>query len=471
MARILIVDDERSVTEVLRIVLRGSGYEVQTAGTAAEARSAFIEHEPDLVLQDLRMRQADDGIKLLSYYKQERKEVPVLVITAHSSWDNTLSAMRHGAYDFIKKPFDNEAIREVVARALAHRQTQRREGNDELNPTEMMGNTPGMRALLNIIERVASTDSTVLVTGESGTGKELAARALHYCSTRRGKPFISVNAGAIPANLLESELFGHVRGAFSGAHADKKGLIEVADGGSFFFDEVGELPLEMQVKLLRVLEDQHFFPVGGTSPRSVDVRFIGATNKDLSEEVQSGRFREDLFYRLNVIPIHLPPLRDRKDDIVLLASHFVAKFSKKMHREIGGISPQARRRLEEHDWPGNVRELQNTIERSVALARGKLLEEVLVQRRGGPGPSTLAAAAPVTVAAGETPLPGDSITLEVPAQGLDLERRLADVERAFIQAALDQTGGHLTNAAKLLGISFRSIRYKVQKLDIKTKEQ
>ena len=478
MAKILIVDDEESVRQVLRIVLKGSGHEVLTAATEGEAREAFEGDQPDLVLQDMHMEDAQSGARLLKHYDTLRPEVPVIVITAHSDWDNTLEAMREGAYDFIKKPFDNEAIREVVSRAIAHRASVGDdERSDPRSPTEILGNSPAMRDILARIELVAPTDSTVLVTGESGTGKELVARALHYLSERKERPFVSINSGAFPDNLLENELFGHVGGAFSGALQAKQGLLEVAHTGTFFFDEVGDIPLEMQVKLLRVIEEQEFYPVGATQPKRVDVRFIGATNKDLFEEVEAGRFREDLYYRLNVIPIQLPPLRTRKDDIVLLASHFVAKFGRKMNREIQGISAAARARLIDYNWPGNIRELQNTIERSVALCRGERLEDVLIdrRRRGEVLPEVTSSAVSIVdspvVQVGWEGLgaheEGALLKLEVPEGGMDLDKSLADIERTLITAALDRTGGHLTNAAKLLGISFRSIRYKVQKLEIR----
>lgn len=473
MAKILIVDDEESVLSVLRIVLKGSGYQVTTAATAKAAQDLFLEEQPDLVLQDMRLTTKTSGIDLMNFFKANNPDVPVIIITAYSNWDSTLLAMREGAYDFIKKPFDNEAIREVVARALAHREsTETAQGKHNNEATEILGNSPRMREILVIINRVSETDSTVLITGESGTGKELVARALHYCSKRATQPFISVNASAFTNDLLPSELFGYVKGSHSTAHKDKKGLIEAANNGTFFLDEIGDIPLDMQVKLLRVMEEQTFFQVGGTEARHVDVRFIGATNKDLLQEVREGNFREDLYYRLNVIPIQLPPLRERKEDIELLASHFLAKYSKKVGREISGISENARQQLNQYDWPGNIRELQNTIERSVILSSTDTLEKILVPTASQTisvvpsGP-----AAPSIEAAGQTstsPLLGDDhFRVDMGGDEFSLENRLEQIERAYIMAALERTNGHLTNAAKILGISFRSIRYKVQKLDIK----
>ncbi|MDF1661505.1 MAG: sigma-54 dependent transcriptional regulator [Planctomycetota bacterium] len=473
MAKILIVDDEESVLSVLRIVLKGSGYQVTTAATAQAAQDLFQQEQPDLVLQDMRLTTKTSGIDLMNFFKLKNPNVPVIIITAYSNWDSTLLAMREGAYDFIKKPFDNEAIREVVARALAHRDSKETsQGKHNNNATEILGNSPRMREILGIINRVSETDSTVLITGESGTGKELVARALHYCSGRATQSFISVNASAFTNDLLPSELFGYVKGSHSTAHKDKQGLIEAANNGTFFFDEIGDIPLDMQVKLLRVMEEQTFFQVGGTEARHVDVRFIGATNKDLLQEVREGNFREDLYYRLNVIPIQLPPLRERKEDIELLASHFLAKYSKKVGREISGISENARQQLNQYDWPGNIRELQNTIERSVILSSTSTLEKILVPSASQAitviTPQASVPEANTSEGASTSTFTGEShFRVDMNDEEFSLENRLEQIERAYIMAALDRTNGHLTNAAKILGISFRSIRYKVQKLDIK----
>ncbi|MCO5170615.1 MAG: sigma-54 dependent transcriptional regulator [Planctomycetes bacterium] len=458
MAQILVVDDERSLLEMIEILLTRSGHQVMTAPSADAALTAFRERSPELVLLDLRLG-GESGLDVLRAMKAHDPLVPVIVITAYSTWDNAVQAMRLGAYDFIKKPFeDNDHVREVVSRALAQRATlSRSERRDAA--AEILGNSPAIRDALDVLKRVAPTDSTVLITGESGTGKELLARAVHYTSLRAGGPFLSVNCGAFSETLLESELFGHLRGAFSGAYVDKKGLIEVCDQGTFFLDEVGELSPSTQVKLLRVLEERRILPVGGTSPRKVDVRFICATNKDLELEVAHGRFRADLFYRINVLPIRLPALRDRKKDIPLLAAHFLARYSRKQGKSLAGIALEAQQRLEAHDWPGNVRELENTIQRAVTLCQGDHVgpEHLLLGGGGAPRPSSAlagGAAAPFTG------------PVELPAGGMDLEAALADIERQFIQAALVQTHGHLTNAAKLLGITFRAIRYKVKKYEL-----
>ena len=445
-ARVLIVDDEAGLLEMLAIVLQRSGYEVRTAGDERGALEAFRAERPDLVLLDLRLGN-DDGLQVLRRMKEADPTVPVVVITAYSTWDNAVEAMRLGAYDFIKKPFeDNQQVREVVSRALAQR-AQLSTSERRHAKSEILGNSPPIRAVLDVVERVAPTDTTVLVLGESGTGKELLARAVHYCSHRAQGPFLSVNCGAFPETLLESELFGHVKGAFSGAVQDKKGLLEVCDHGTFFLDEIGELSLDTQVKLLRMLEDRALLPVGGTVPRKVDVRFICATNKELVEQVRKGRFRADLYYRINVVPIRLPALRERMKDIPLLAAHFLAKYSRqqgKVFREIGLEVQQA---LLGYDWPGNVRELENTIQRGVTLARGDVLQ---VEHLQIPGQS------------GRTRLPA----VELPETGVDLERLLAELERSYLVTALEHTHGNVTQAAKLLGISFRQMRYKLKKYDL-----
>jgi len=451
-ATILIVDDEQSLLDLLEIVLRRSGYETRTCPIEEEALALFVDERPDLVLLDLRMG-VMGGMELLRRFKEVDPGVPVIVITAYSTWDNAVEAMRLGAFDFIKKPFDdNELIREVIARALAQRatlsQAERRDA-----ASEILGNAPAIRDALDVLKRVAPTDTTVLITGESGTGKELLARALHYCSLRAHGPFLSVNCAAFPESLLESELFGHVKGSFSGAYTDKKGLVEVCDQGTLFLDEIGDLPPGTQVKLLRILEERRVLPVGGTAPRKVDVRFICATNKELEDEVAAGRFRNDLFYRVNVLPLSLPPLRERKKDIPLLAAHFLAKYARKLGKEVGGFDEEAQDRLMRHDWPGNVRELENTIQRSVTLARGSIVD-----------------GASLNLPVGRARRPAAEV--EVPPEGIDLEEALAEVERAYLAAALRQTRGHLTNSAKLLGISFRSIRYKIKKygLDLRSAE-
>jgi two-component system response regulator PilR (NtrC family) len=482
MTRVLVVDDERSLLEMLEITLRRSGHEVLTSDDEAQALELFRERKPDLVLQDVRMG-GIGGLELLKRFKSISPSIPVIVITAYSTWENAVSAMRLGAYDFVKKPFDNDQIRETVARALAQRaQFEAQKDQRPAGQAEILGNTEVIREIHDVLKRVAPTDSTVLVSGESGTGKELVARALHYLSLRAAGPFVSVNCGAFPETLLESELFGHVKGSFSGAHADKKGLLEVADKGTFFLDEIGETPHETQVKLLRVIEERRFYPVGGTTARKVDVRFVAASNRDLLQGVAEGTFREDLYYRLNVIPVTLPPLRDRRKDIPLLAAHFLAKYAGKIGREIRGIAPSAQAKLEAHDWPGNVRELENTIQRAVALARADTIDDVQVTPRSiATRPTALLTSSAVRAAFNSeevrrAALEGDPVAtgvevVQLPPDGMDLDGKLAAIEKAYLLAALDRTNGHLTNAAKLLGITFRAIRYKIKKHGIRVGDE
>ncbi len=447
--RILVVDDEQSMCELLSVLLAKQGYVVDTALDAESGMDCFSRNSYDLVIQDLRMPRVD-GIELLRRVKQRSPETVVIVMTAYSSWDTAVEAMRLGAYDYIRKPFDNAEVRSVILRALDQKRIQKELGTQHDQGPQplrnMIGHTPKLLEIFALIERVAPTDSTVLIEGESGTGKNLVARALHYGSSRKDMPFVSADCGAFPESLLESELFGHVKGAFTGAVADKKGLFEVADGGTFFLDEISEMSANTQVKLLRMLEDREFRAVGSTETKHIDVRFIAATNTTLADEVERGRFREDLFYRLNVITIGLPPLRERREDIPLLAGHFLATYAKAMRKNTHKISAPGMHALMTFDWPGNVRELENTIQRAVAMAKS---EEIDLSDLKGE--------------IGSAPLRTPTFLEEIPPQGLDLEARLAEVEQRYLLAALARTGWHLGNAAELLGISFRSMRYKVKK--------
>lgn len=447
--RIIVVDDEEHIRRVLRIVLEDAGYEVHTTDDGREVLDKVLKENWDVIIQDIRMPKMH-GLDLLRGL-QEIDEPPLsLVITAYESWDDAVEAMRLGAHDYIRKPFDNDHIRDLVAQAVNRRRLlQSRPEDARTAGGNLIGNTPRMHEIMRLIRRAARTDSTIVILGESGTGKELVARAIHYGSPRALGPFIPVNCGAFTESLLESELFGHVRGAFTGAVADKKGLIEVAGGGTFFLDEVAEMSPATQVKLLRVLENREFKPVGGVETRSADVRFITATNQNLEKAVEENRFREDLYYRLNVIPVHLPPLRERKDDIPLLAGHFLARYSKRMRKRVDGIDEDAMADFMSYDWPGNVRELENTIERAVALTEGERVtrEDLAGRIREGS-------------------LRGGAGGVDLGPEGVVLEERLADVERSYISKALAMTGGNLTQAAKLLNIPFRSIRYRVKKLGI-----
>ncbi len=448
--RIIIVDDEPNMRQILSILLTGEGHEVFTTDDGHEALEKIVSEKWDVVIQDVRMPKMH-GLELLKAIGEVDDAPLVLVITAFSTWDDAVAAMRLGAHDYIKKPFDNEHIKTAVANAVQRRRLWERlkaEGVERrFHFTDMLGNSGGMQEVMRLIRRAAPTDSTILITGESGTGKELVARAIHYGSPRAQDPFIPVNCGAFTESLLESELFGHLRGSFTGAVADKKGLLEIADRGTFFLDEVAEMSPATQVKFLRVLENREFKPVGDVETHSVDVRFITATNQDPEKAVREGRLREDLFYRLNVILIHIPPLRDRKEDVPLLAGHFLALYSDRMRQSVERIDEDAMELLVNYDWPGNVRELENTIERAVALTEKHIVtRDDLAGRIREPVPPALG---------------GD---------GVDLEKHLETVERSFILRALRATGGNVTKAAELLRIPFRSIRYRIKKLGIDRKE-
>jgi DNA-binding NtrC family response regulator len=446
----MVVDDEPSMRRLLRIMLEGEGYRVFDTDDGNEAlRRAAAEHW-DVVIQDVRMPKMD-GLTLLANLQKLESPPLVLVVTAFSTWDDAVQAMRLGAHDYIKKPFDNDHIRVTVAQAIGRRRLQQKlvaAGAEGVpNVGNLIGNSAAIQQVTWLIQRAAPTDSTIVIRGESGTGKELVARAIHYGSFRAQEPFIPVNCGAFAESLLESELFGHVRGSFTGAVADKKGLLEIADHGTFFLDEVAEMSPATQVKLLRVLENREFKPVGSVKTKTVDVRFITATNQDLEKLVADGGFREDLYYRLNVIPIVIPPLRERRTDIPLLAGHFLAMYSRRMRKKVTKIDDAALELLMAYDWPGNVRELENMVERAVALIDGEIVSrDDLAGRILQPNP------------------PCREVDLD--SGGVDLERALAEVERRYIESALKSTKGNLTRAAELLKIPFRSIRYRVKKLGI-----
>jgi two-component system response regulator PilR (NtrC family) len=458
--RVLVADDEPSMRQLLGLLLESEGYVVLKAADGREALETFRENsgEIDIIIQDLKMPGVD-GVSLLRQFKDEAPEVPVVVITAFSTWDSAVEAMRLGAYDYIRKPFDTDTIRLVVSRAIERRglieDSPERLRQEICSQSEMIGNHPRIQEVMQMVRRIAPTDSTVFIQGESGTGKELVARAVHYRSLRKSEVFISVNCSAFTESLLESELFGHVRGSFTGAVEDKQGYFRAASGGTLFLDEVADMSLTTQVKMLRVLEERKVSPVGSTASHPVDVRIIAATNKDMAEEVRSKRFREDLFYRLNVIPLWLPPLRERKDDIPLLAGFFLAKYARQMRKPVNKISETALAALHGYEWPGNVRELENIIQRHVALCEGTRIERIQLWARAR------AAAEDAALGGGET---------LIPESGIDLEKHLRACERTYLREALKITGGNLTNAAKLLGMSYRSMRYRVKKLKVKPRE-
>ncbi len=450
MARILIVDDEESMREFLEILLRKEGHEVLAVGDGNEALQRIAGEEYDLVLTDLRLGDVS-GIEILEAVKRYHPQTEVVLITAFATTDNAIEAMKKGAYDYVTKPFKVEELRTLVQKALEKRALVRENIRlkEELGSRHqlagLVGRSPAMQRLYALVDKVAPTRSTVLVTGESGTGKELVARAVHLRSPRASAAFVPVNCAAIPEGLIESELFGHEKGAFTGAHMSQEGLFVSARGGTLFLDEIAELPLGMQVKLLRVLQERKVKPVGGNREVEVDVRLIAATNRDLRAEVEAGRFREDLFYRLNVIHLEVPPLRQRREDILLLAEHFLARFERDSGRRVR-LSPAAADALEAYDFPGNVRELENCIERAATLASGDVigledLPELVSGRRR----------------------PSGGIAIEIPEGGVDLQAELDALERAYLRQALERTGGAKKKAAALLGLTFRSFRYRLAK--------
>ncbi|HXD74639.1 MAG TPA: sigma-54 dependent transcriptional regulator [Vicinamibacterales bacterium] len=461
--RILVVDDERSMRELLAIVLKREGYEVLVAENGTSA-IATLEKEPvDILISDIKMPDLS-GVDVLRAAKKIDQDILGIMMTAFASTETAVEAMRLGACDYLSKPFDVDLLRMKVREKIESRQL--RQENVLLKRTlglthqfaNIIGRSEAILDVFKMIETVAKTNSTILLTGESGTGKGLVAQAIHYQSLRRDRPHVAVNCGALPEALLESELFGHMRGAFTGADTNKKGLIEVADKGTVFLDEIGEMNAVMQVKLLRVLQERKFRRVGGLEEMQADIRVIAATNQDLAKLVADGRFREDLFYRINVIGIHLPPLRERREDIPLLAGHFLSKYSEQMGKSINGISHEAMDVLQRHEWPGNIRELENTIERAVALeATPSILVESL--------PRGLAGGEPSRAGAGTPSIPAADASL--PAAGFDLEAHVQQIERGYLAEALKRAGGVQVKAAELLGMSFRSFRYYVKKYNLR----
>jgi two-component system response regulator PilR (NtrC family) len=455
--RILVVDDERSMRELLAIVLRREGYEVLLAENGRIA-IGLLEREPvDLLISDIKMPDMS-GVEVLRAAKRIDPDILGIMITAFASTDTAVEAMRLGACDYLSKPFDIDLLKMKVREKIENRHL--RQENVLLKRTlglshqfsNIIGRSDAMLDVFKMIETVARTNSTILLTGESGTGKGLVAQAIHFHSLRREKPMVSLNCGAMPENLLESELFGHMRGAFTSADANKKGLLEVAEKGTIFLDEIAEMSAVMQVKLLRVLQERRFRRVGGLEEVTADIRVIAATNQDLTKAVAEGKFREDLFYRINVIPIALPPLRERREDIPLLAAHFLAKYTEQMDKEIASISHEAMDLLLRHDWPGNIRQLENALERAVALETT---------------PSILPDSLPLTLR-GEVPrLPSVPAAEVLPESGFDLEAHVQEVERGYIAEALRRAGGVQVKAADLLGMSFRSFRYYVKKYNLR----
>jgi DNA-binding NtrC family response regulator len=433
---ILVVDDEKSQREILEMILTAEGYLVTTASSGEAALKMARERRFDLALTDLKMT-GMDGIELLHQLLAYDSSIIVILLTAHGSIDSAKSALRSGAFDYLQKPYDRDTLLEIVRRALAKL--------DALD-MEIISTSPEMEAVKKMILKVAPSSSTVLIRGESGTGKELIARAIHRQSNRAAEMFQAVNCAAINENLLESELFGHERGSFTGAHAEKKGLFEVADRGTLFLDEIAELDVSMQAKLLRALQEREIRRVGGNRAIKIDVRVVAATNRDLRAMVGDGRFRDDLYYRINVLSIDLPPLRERRDDIPILIDFFLKKHTRNTSRLVRGLTPEARRIMLDYGWPGNVRQLESAIERAILLCEGDLItpEDLPLEVR-------------------QEMRPASENIFKLPAEGISFE----DVERSLILQAMDQTNYNITKAAKLLGLTFRTLQYRLEKFGIK----
>jgi nitrogen regulation protein NR(I) len=480
--RVLIADDELNLRRVLKAMLRRAGYAVEAAEDGLEALEKAVAAEPfDVVITDLKMPRMD-GMELLRVLSAEHPDTPVVMITAHGSVESAVEAVKSGAFDYIEKPFEQEQILQVIGKATrtaAHQRQHARSvvtGMDgEVDPARgrfgLIGSSPAMQELHTIIERVADTPSTVLITGESGTGKELVAKALHRLSARSDAPFIKINCAAIPETLIESELFGHEKGAFTGATSSKPGRFELADGGTLLLDEVGEVPPPMQVKLLRALQESEFERVGGVKTIRVDVRLIAATNMDLEQEIGAGRFREDLYYRLNVVPLRMSALRQRAEDVPELAAHFLKRFNEKLNRSVEGFSEAAIEALRRYPWPGNIRELENVVERTVLFCDSAQIawENLPAEVRSATGASS-AVEERVSVAAH-----GAQDGPELPPFGDVGEKSLKDVvktetkrlEKEMIQRALNETDGNVTRAAKLLGISRKGLQIKMKELGLR----
>ncbi len=453
METILIIDDEKSLVDLLAVVFKKEGYKVRTSLSATGALDLLEKESFDLVITDIKMPQRN-GMDILKAVKERSPEVPVIMITAYGSIKQAVDALKAGALDYVVKPFDVEELKIIAARGLEKSRLKeenillKRDLRDKYSFEKMIGKSRTMQEIYLLIEKVAATDSTVLITGESGTGKEMAARAIHALSPRRDGQFVSINCAALPENLLESELFGHTKGSFTGAIAEKKGMFEAAERGTLFLDEVGEMSPWTQVKLLRALQERTVRRVGGTEEIPVDVRIVAATNQDLKKRIQDGKFREELFYRLNVISFEMPPLRKRVEDIQLLVSHFLLKYCQKLGKPMKRLTPEVFGLFEAYSWPGNIRELENVIERIVAIedretvTAGCLPQEILVPAR-------------------------KEETKILFQPGFNLSTFVDDLTKKFVNQALLVTGGSLRQAAPLLGLSYRTLRYLIDKYELK----
>lgn len=454
MKKILIVDDEKSILDLLSVVFTKEGYSVKTALSAVKAFELIEKEDFALIITDIKLPEKS-GLDILKFAKKKKPEIPVVLITAFGTIKQTVEAFKMGAFDYVVKPFDIEELKIVVANGLEKARLKeenirlRGELNEKRNLKNMVGTSRAMMEISSLIEKISMVDSTVLITGESGTGKEVAARALHFCSPRREQPFVSINCGALPENLLESELFGHVKGSFTGAIVDKNGMFETAGKGTIFLDEIGETTPMTQVKLLRALEERTVRRVGGTVEIRLEGRIVAATNQNLEERIKEGKFREDLYYRLNVISFEMPPLRHRKEDVSLLAAFFLKKYCDKMGKKLKRFSPSVMTVLESYPWPGNVRELENVIERVVAIEdRETITKECL--------PDTFFS----------TRMQSETHHLLKP--GFNLTETLDEISRGFVQEALLVSGGGLKETSEYLGINYRSLRYLIEKFDLKT---
>jgi two-component system, NtrC family, response regulator PilR len=454
MITILIIDDEKSIRDMLAIMLKREGYHVSLAENGKTAINAINKNVFDLVISDIRLPDTN-GIEILKHAKKVSPETEFILITAFASQETAVEALKNGAADYVYKPFDIEDLKIKVSNCISKKKLERenvylkRSVERQLQFENIIGVSPKMQQIFDLVRKISSTSSTILVSGESGTGKELFAKAIHYNSPRKESAFVSINCGAMPESLLESELFGHVKGAFTGAIQNKKGLFEVADRGTLLLDEIGEMNQGMQVKLLRALQEKRVRPVGGTQEIPVDVRVVAATNQDLQKAVEEGRVREDLFYRINVIPLKIPPLRERKEDIRLLAEHFRKKYSKEMEKNIQRIAPDALSHLENYDWPGNVRELENAIERAIALEISDVITLESLPEKVSHLPQQL-----------------DWTVFNIPEKGVDLEGHIEQIRKEALLEALRKCNGVQKEAAKLVRMSFRSFRYYAKKYQL-----